>query len=319
MKKYALILAVALLASPVFAATVTVVPNGDLKADIMYNNNGQDIAAFALDITVSGGAVITEVNDFHVGVSVVGSAGYGIFPANFDRFITVNGAGDVDDWGVAGYTPVADVNDKGAAGGLGSSAITIELGALYKGDANKPAASGKLCSITVSAGCDVTLAENAIRGGIVLTNAGAPASVTLNGATIPSGECLLPNAPGYAAWVAFGKPDCWCFMTQCHGDADGVTEGSTITGKKRVFIADLNQLIAAWNVLEPPKGPGILSVPNGICADFGHDQEGSGITGIKRVFISDLNILIANWNVLEPPKGPGVPKDCVGALTDPDL
>lgn len=317
MKKYALLLVVALLAAPTFAATVSVVATGSGTADIVYNNDGEDVAAYAIDITLSAGD-INEVTNFAVGVSTAAAPGYGIFPANFDRYITVNGQGDVDDWGVAGYTPAADPCDKGA---VASGGVTIELGALYKGDPNKPAGSGTLCSISVTETCDVHLALNQIRGGIVLADASAPASVTLNDGHIDvgTGECLAPDAPGYADWVAFGRPECWCVMSQCKGDADGIMEGSPITGKKRVFIGDLNILIAAWNVLEPPKGPGIATVTNGICADFDHIMEGSPITGKKRVFIGDLNILIQNWNKLEPPKGPGVPKDCPGTSIDPDL
>jgi len=325
MKKYMLMLAVALIASPAWATvTVSVVPTGPGTANITYDVSGEpnNVAAFAIDVTVDGGAVITDVNDFHRGVSVAGDAGYGIFPANFDRYITVGANGDVTDWTPAGYTPVADGNDKGAEGGLGTSGITLELGALYKGGPNAPDASGVLCSITVDAGCTATPAANAIRGGVVLEGAGAPSNVVfVPGDIAPpgGGDCLTPDAAGYADWVAFGKPRCWCSKTQCYGDADGVKEGSPITGYKRVFIGDLNLLIAAWSVLEPPKGPGIASVENGICADFAHNQEGSPITGYKRVFISDLNLLIANWSVLEPPKGAGIPKDCPGATLDPDV
>lgn len=319
MKKLALVLAVALLAVPAFAATVTVVPTGPGTADINYDNNGEDVAAYAIDIMLSAGD-INEVTNFHVGVSTAADPGYGIFPANFDRFITVNGAGDVDNWGVAGYTPAADVNDKGA---VTMNGVTIELGALYKGDANKPAGTGTLCSISVTEGCDVTLAQNTIRGGIVLANAGAPASVTLNGATIAPigpGECFPSTDPAYSDWVAFGKPECWCLTTQCHGDADGLKEGSAKGGYKRVFLGDLDILIAGWNIIEPPHASStgsIMDVPNGICADFDHLQEGSTKGGFKRVFIGDLNILIANWNIIEPPHASStgsVATDCPGDI-----
>lgn len=326
MKKYALILAVALLASPAFAAVHIIVEDADgagpgLVANISYQTDSaaEKVAAFALNVDVTAGAII-EVNDFHVGVSVAGNTGYGIFPANFDRFITVNGNGDVDDWGVAGYTPVADVNDKGVLGGLGDPNIVIEMGALYKGDGNAPPTTTKtlLCTLTCSEGCTMKVTPNAIRGNVVLEGA-TEATLDLSMATaeIGGGECFPASDPGYAAWVTFGKPRCWCYKTQCHGDTDGLKEGGVVTGFKRVFIADLNLLIAAWNVPEPPKGPGIASITNGICADFGHDQEGGVVTGFKRVFISDLNILIANWNIPEPPKGAGVPKDCPGSI-DPD-
>lgn len=64
-------------------------------------------------------------------------------------------------------------------------------------------------------------------------------------------------------------------------------------------------------VKEPPYGPGVASIANGICADFAHDHSGSEKTGIYRVGPSDLNILITNWLIKEPPHGPGVPPDCL--------
>ena len=52
-------------------------------------------------------------------------------------------------------------------------------------------------------------------------------------------------------------------------------------------------------------------MPNGICADFAHDQVGSDKAGFCRVGPSDLNILVANWLKKEPPKGPGIQPDCL--------
>jgi hypothetical protein len=334
MKKYALILAVALLASPTFAAVQIIAVDADgagagLVADISYNNTaGEKVAAFALNISVDAGS-ITDISNFHVGVSVAGDAGYGIFPANFDRFITVNGQGDVTDWGVAGYTPAADPNDKGAAGtGLGTSAIIVEMGALYKGDGNAPGTSGTLCSVTCSEACNLTVTLDQIRGNVVLEGA-TEATADLTGATnIPIGggtpECFPATDPKYADWVALGKPDCWCLTTQCHGDADGLKEGGVKTGFWRVHFRDLNTLLAGWNTLEPavtgPSGPGITTVSftdgvgtvAGVCADFAHDREGGPKTGFFRVHFNDLNILIASWNIKEPTFGPGLAQDCPG-------
>lgn len=334
MKKYALILAVALLASPAFAAVQIIAVDADgagagLVADISYNNTaGEKVAAFALNISVDAGS-IQDISNFHVGVSVAGDAGYGIFPANFDRFITVNGQGDVTDWGVAGYTPAADPNDKGAAGtGLGTSAIIVEMGALYKGDGNAPGTSGTLCSVTCSEACNLTVTLDQIRGNVVLEGA-TEATADLTGATnipIGGGECLAPTAPGYADWVALGKPECWCIKTQCKGDADGLKEGSAKKGFFRVHFDDLNVLLAGWNTLEPntggTSGPGILTVTGpkgeaGVCADFAHDQEGSAKKGFYRVHFNDLNLLISNWNVAEPTIGPGIAPDCPGTSIDP--
>jgi hypothetical protein len=160
----------------------------------------------------------------------------------------------------------------------------------------------------------------------------------LDSATItvlPETDCFPPAHPDYSEWVNVDKPDCWCYPRQCHGDADGLMGGSSKcgydyveTGDLSILISswleiepdcgfsavsphDLSILISAWLVLEPAFGPGIASIPNGICADFAHDQGGSHKTGFYRVGPTDLNILIANWLVNEPPGGPGVPPDCL--------
>jgi len=120
-------------------------------------------------------------------------------------------------------------------------------------------------------------------------------------------EAIKSTAPFYNDWVTYGKPACWAFQRQCNGDATGTQEGNAVTGYKWVFNGDLNVLLTAYNVAEAPKGPGIDSIPNGICADFDHAREGNAVTGYKRVFNADLNILLANYNVAEAPKGAGVP------------
>ena len=125
------------------------------------------------------------------------------------------------------------------------------------------------------------------------------------------GECFPSCHPDYEQWVAAGKPECWCNPRQCHGETDSLAGGSAKTGSYYVGPLDLNVLLAGWLVTEPPFGPGIASVPNGICADFAHDVGGSAKTGIYRVGPSDLNILIANWLAKEAPFGAGVEADCL--------
>lgn len=124
-------------------------------------------------------------------------------------------------------------------------------------------------------------------------------------------SCLPESHEDYLEWMSLGRPDCWCYPRQCHGDADGLKEGGDKTGYYHVGPADLNILIAAWQIKERPMGPGIASIENGICADFAHDLAGSDKTGFCRVGPSDLNILVQNWLVKEPPDGPGVDPDCL--------
>jgi len=121
-------------------------------------------------------------------------------------------------------------------------------------------------------------------------------------------HCCLDD---YFEWLSVGKPDCWCYPRQCHGDADGLKQGSAFAGYMYVATNDLDVVIDAWQVKEPPKGPGIATIPNGICADFDHAKQGSAFAGYMRVSTNDLNVLISSWQVKEPPKGPGVDPNCL--------
>jgi hypothetical protein len=317
MKKLCMLLAVLVAASPALSAVrITAQPDG-LTVAIKYAvDEPEKVRAFALDITVDKGKIVS-ISDFIRGESTAAKPGYGIFPANFARYITVNAdTGEVAKWDVNDYTPVADPCDSGALGGLGTNGITIEMGALYypteNSSPNAPPNSGTLFKLTLSEPATVTLALNEIRGGVVLTDPEKPATVTLSQATAVvsgGGDVAAASGSDYAEWVAVGKPACWTYARQCHGDADGQAVAAT-TGTSYVGTDDLNILISAWQVKEPPFGPGIASIENGICADFGHDKEGNNEAGWYRVGTNDLNILIANWLVKESPAGPGVPADC---------
>ena len=299
MRKIVLTLAVLMLATPALAAVrIIVTDEGNLIAAIKYQTDGEKVRAFALDVTVSAGT-IDAVSDYIKGESVPGNIGYGIFPANFARHITVDPAtGDVQTWDVNAYTPVAAVTDPGAAGALGSNAITIEMGALYSppappGDTNAPPNSGTLCKIKVSGDTTVTVKENATRGGVVLTDPAVAPTVILTGATAVPVKAVVACFPtansAYNDWVALGKPDCWCAKTkgsgyQCDGDADGVDSGGI--NKFRVFTGDLTILVDNW---KKKAGDATLNP----CADFDHKDSG-GINKF-RVFTTDLTILVNNW------------------------
>jgi parallel beta-helix repeat protein len=100
-----------------------------------------------------------------------------------------------------------------------------------------------------------------------------------------AGKCLGECAPEYADWVAWGKPNCWCFKRQCRGDADGVK-----TGGVWVQTYDLNLLKSAFNKADTI----VKNIPNGICADLNHAK-----TGGVRVQTLDLNILKSFFNKAE--------------------
>ncbi len=123
--------------------------------------------------------------------------------------------------------------------------------------------------------------------------------------------CFPCGHEDYDEWLAVGKPLCWCCPRQCHGDTDNRKEGSAKTGYFYVHFKDLNLLIYAWNIKEPPDGPGIAWPDPNICADFDHKAEGSTETGYYRAHFNDLNILLSNWNIKEPPDGPGIEPNCL--------
>jgi hypothetical protein len=300
MKKMIFPLLVAVLTAPAWAGVaITVTDLGDGKAAIDYSGT-ERVRAFALDITVDAGT-IEAIGDCPGGDN---NSRYGIFPANFSRYITVDPqTGEVSDWTPQGYTPVADANDPGALGGIGTSGITIEMGSLY--DTKAPPLQGRLCVITVSEACNVTVAANATRGNVVLENA-SQATLDLEGATnkpvagtagAPAGAPRLTAAQN-DEWQSVGKPACWLSSInprQCHGDADGTSQSNQ---KFWVSTNDLDILIAAWNKpYDQIKDMKIGDVPL-ICADFDHKAQG---TTNFRVSTNDLDILIANWQLSDKP------------------
>jgi hypothetical protein len=291
MRKIALPLVVLLLATPVLAAVRIIIENDNCGALIKYATDGEKVRAFALDVTVDGDATIDAISQFHKGESTAASPGYGIFPANFGQYITVNAdTGEVESWDVAEYTPLADPCDPGALGGLGTDGVTLEMGALYyptdDTSPNAPGDSGTLCKLEVSGSCNMSAVVNAIRGGVVLTDA-TSVDPDLSGATnveVCSAACPFDTQAECDEWAAVGSPECWTYLRQCHGDADNASQG-----KKKYWVStnDLDILIAAWN-----KPFGDL-VGNQICADFDHSSQGKKK---YRVSTNDLDILVANWN-----------------------
>ena len=300
MKKFILPLAVLLLATPAWATVaITVVDEGGGVAAIDYAVSGEPnlVRAFALDIQVNAGEIIA-ISDYMKGEG----PGFGIFPASFRDYINVDPAtGEVETWDVNDYTPLADVNDPGALGGLGTAGITIEMGALYypTGDSspNAPPDSGTLCKVTVSEQCTMTVEENATRGGVVLTDPSVAPTVDLAGATdvpvVPFIACFPSSYSTYNDWVAMGSPDCWCEPYQCDGDVDGAT---SVPLKYRIYSNDLGAVVDNWKrkINDPLLDP---------CADIDH----KGSVPLKyRVYSNDLNTVVGNWKA----KDSALPGDC---------
>lgn len=304
MKKLAILVLVAMAVPAIAAVNFSAVDAGDGKVAISYESDpATDLPrGVALRISLSDGATVALDP-----APVVAAA--------FNTYI---------DWAysnAAGYDlgmghPLALVDGPGALTAP-ASVFSLSMGVLDPSgnQGAGPVLANPLAVLQLVKGTadytDVTISADTLRGpdsgvvGSVLSSNLPLAAVRVNFQV----ECVKATAPIYAAWVAFGKPDCWCYARNCRGDADGKSQGSAILGFSYVFSNDLNVVIAGWNVKEPPKGPGILSITNGICGDFARDQQGSAILGYARVFSNDLNILIANWNIKEAPKGPGI-ADC---------
>jgi len=170
------------------------------------------------------------------------------------------------------------------------------MGSLY--DTMAPALEGRLCIITCSEACKVTVTTNATRGNVVLEDA-SEATVDLAGATdVQVGGTVSYTGPQPDEWQAVGNPDCWIASInarQCKGDADGTSQGLQ---KYWVSTNDLDVLIAAWNKsFAEIDGQSVGDVPL-ICADFDHLSQG---LQKYRVSTNDLDILIANWQAADGP------------------
>ena len=297
-----------------------------VEVNFTSDSNGQ-VRAFALDINVDSNFIIRAIRDYNVGESSTVAPrkrGYGIFPGSFRDILNPAdpcwGDGNVAD----PYNPVAPVNDVDVNHlGLGTKAITVELGSLYSGDANKPDKNGMLFRIEVipvkfgAIKGNLSIAVNTARGGVVDANGDSfvkDVNLTFTGCEVNYPDCYPCWTPygaavgtGYAEWKTVFKPNCWCgqgdtsvnWRTQCKGDADGKYEGSGT--KYRVFNSDYAKLVLCWAL----KATQMRFDPNCICADFDHKYEGSGTK--YRVFNSDYTILVAGWALKETQMKPWCP------------
>jgi len=189
MKKILLTLVILAIAVPAMAA-VTITPVKESATVVRIDYSAPSAAerprAFALDITVAGGATITGISNYFVGACTSPSnRGYGIFPGT----IVIDADGIVTSDG----SPVAPDSDLPAdtQDGLGTSGITVEMGSLYGDVGNAPALGGTLCKVTITgAWTGLTVAANVSRGGVVLEN--ATAATTNLPQTILAGT-VVPN------------------------------------------------------------------------------------------------------------------------------
>jgi hypothetical protein len=307
MKKVLPILLVVAMALPALAEVDVTAAAGTNPGELIVTvtpSNGAAVRGVALVLnTDTGDAVIDGTDD----VVVSG------LNTNIDYFFT-NGTAGVGETSAGEGHAIAKADAAGAIDDPSDNrlpASSFSLSSAYLDPDSTQLGQTSAMTFTVTytgtAGC-ISVAPDGLRGAIVGDNLGTityPSACTE--VTFGPGECFNDNLGNYAEWTTFGSPACWCFERNCHGDADGGKQGSPLAGYAYVFTNDLNKLIAGYGVKEPPQGPGILTITDGICADFKRDQQGSPLAGYSRVFTNDLNELIAWYGVKEAPQGSGVP------------
>jgi hypothetical protein len=176
------LLIVLLLASPAPATVVlTCTDLGNAIVELSYDASQEAslVRAFGLDITVSDG-ITTAIGNL--------SFDYWFYPGS----TTIDPeTGEIINTG----TPIAPPDDPGALGGLGTSGMTIEMASLYSEDdlvhKTPPLVSNVLFTFTVSAECDVTVAENSILGGVVLEDSTQPGIYAPSCHVVPEPAAVL--------------------------------------------------------------------------------------------------------------------------------
>jgi hypothetical protein len=279
MKKFIVtLLLVAVACAPAMAAVTVCSEKSGTTVTVKYTTDANTVRAFALDMTVGSGT-ITAVN--------CSNSGYYVYPGS----IQIQ-SGSISSYGRCDCNAVTFPGI--TKPGIGSSGVTVEMGSLYTGT-NKPASTGTLLAFTISdSAATVTLARNTARGGVVMERAEETPTVTL---TTCVTDCYPSGMSDYATWVTLGKPSCWCFPRQCHGDADGQLESPDGKTFYHVAYNDLNILLANWKDK--------AGIPAGVCADMDHLTESPDGKTWYHVAYNDLNVLLANWKDVG-----GAPADC---------
>ena len=287
MKKILVSLLVLALCAPAMAATtitVTEGTGGDAgKAIVTIDSTGDavNMVGLGLDVDVTAGGVTA--------VEIV-TANFNIYP----DYAYTQEIGDGYTYGEGEAEVDGPVAEKLTPGHL---ALPSDSFALSFGNLNGAATAGAtgadtvVVKLTLSETADVTVCENATRGGIVDINGiGLVAACDTETINVGAAECMKATHPDYATWVTYGMPDCWCYSKQCKGDIDGKAQ---FGGAVDVYTDDTNILLPAF-------GAGVITSVPGVCADVDH---GTQFGGAVNVYTNDLSILLPNF-------GAGVLTDC---------
>ena len=273
MRKLLVLIVLAFVVPAMADVAMTVTDNGtdDGWFTISYvaDGGGELPRAFGIDITADSNATICDVNisdcepfDIYMG-TFGGSAGTG--------------------------SPVAPHDDPGAAGAMGTGAITVEMGSLYVGGPNAPAYSGNLIKVRVNKSCNITLSGNSARAGsgCILEDA-SEATMNYTAATSKA-VAVIYGGPDYGEWHDMSEPACWGYASQCHGDHDNLEETYGPMGmfSARVYDLDIDKVVAGY-------GEVYTGSEAWICADFDHAEETYGPMGMfsARVYDNDIAIVV---------------------------
>jgi hypothetical protein len=257
------------------------------------NTDPNHVRAFALDIILDNASGFDADWALKFDANVVSidnlEPNYWVYPGSIDVNTNDN---SINSYGSA----VAD-DEKypdGTLPGLDSNGMTVEMASLYypvqHSHANAPPDSGVLFTFKVDTCCNLTIRENAKRGGIVMEDGNNPSSTNLP----YTAEIVLYTGSEPTDWALVEEPSCWCACKrsrQCKGDADG---GSQMKDVYWVYTTDLGILAQAWKKpFADIKGLTYGGVPL-ICADFDHIDQ---MKDNYRVYTADLGILATNWKI----------------------
>jgi hypothetical protein len=192
MRKFLLVVMVLALTAPAFAAVdVNCTVDGNEVTVQFVNTDPNHVRAFALDIILDNASGFDADWALKFDANVVSidnlEPNYWVYPGSIDVNTNDN---SINSYGSA----VAD-DEKypdGTLAGLDSNGMTVEMASLYypvqHNHANAPPDSGVLFTFKVDTCCNLTIRENAKRGGIVMedpdyqpvVNLPAPLVVDLN-------------------------------------------------------------------------------------------------------------------------------------------
>ena len=203
-----MIIAALVFATPAFATVdlnaVQTAPNA-ASVYITYTRD-VNVRAFALDVNIDSGCKWSVVSGYKRGESNNVAPGYGIFPGRFRDYI--NAADPC--WVDVNYTPVAPWDDPDARGGIGTNGVTLELGALFAGDGNRPATSGTLCRLDINVpggvnDANVKSTANVARGKVVKEDASeATTNLPKSVKVVFQTQVACPNVVGFPCSSACG-------------------------------------------------------------------------------------------------------------------